>query len=61
MNWLLILLLVVALFMIAQRVRSGRARQCQNLACEVETRRPVPVMMPYSWDTPQVVANYKYF
>ena len=62
MKWLLLALLAVILFMLfRQRTRQGV--QCKSLACEVETKRPVPVMMPYSssWDVPMPDLNYKYF
>ena len=59
MNWLIVLFLVIALAVLLLRVRPARP-QCQSLSCEVETKRPVPVMMPYSWETPVVVNDYSY-
>lgn len=61
MNWLIVVFLIIALTVLLLRVRSARGQQCKSLACEVETKRPVPVMMPYSWDVPIVNPNYKYF
>jgi hypothetical protein len=62
MKWLLVALLAVILFMLFRR-RTRQVPQCKSLACEVETKRPVPVMMPYStsWEVPQMDLNYKYF
>jgi len=61
MNWLITLLLVVLLAILFFKMRRQAPQQCQSLACEVETKRPVPVMMPYSWETPVLVNDYKYF
>lgn len=63
MKWLLVALLAVILFMLFRRHTRRQAVQCKSLACEVETKRPVPVMMPYSssWDVPMPDLNYKYF
>lgn len=60
MKWLLLALLAVILFMLFRR-NARQPVQCQSLSCEVETKRPVPVMMPYSWEVPMTNPNYKYF
>ena len=60
MKWLLVALLLVILFVLFWR-RSRQTPQCKSLSCEVETKRPVPVQMPYSWEVPITNPNYKYF
>ena len=60
MKWILLAVLAVILFMLFRR-NARQAAQCQSLSCEVETKRPAPVMMPYSWEVPIPNSNYKYF